>query len=183
MSTRAYIRIKKEGEGAVNFHHHCDGYPSGVGSDLVNILTQYTGDWSPAKLGAFINEKDDEFKFIGNGPSWDHEYLYLIDCDKRELSCYYKGITSQSENQEDYFDANKLFIEGNIFDGRKIKSSPVAIEPDWGAFRREAAKDILPALIDKASDVYDLESLAKDVWCHQAIEWADELIKQLKDEK
>ena len=54
---------------------------------------------------------------------------------------------------------------------------------DWDAFRREAAKDILPALIDKASDVYDLESLAKDVWCHQAIEWADELIKQLKDEK
>ena len=54
---------------------------------------------------------------------------------------------------------------------------------DWSSFRREAAKDILPALIDKASDVYDLESLAKDVWCHQAIEWADELIKQLKDEK
>ena len=55
-------------------------------------------------------------------------------------------------------------------------------EPDWSSFRREAAKDILPALIDKASDVYDLESLAKDIWCHQAIEWADELIKQLKQE-
>ena len=58
-----------------------------------------------------------------------------------------------------------------------------AMTVDWPSFRREAAKDILPALIDKASDVYDLESLAKDVWCHQAIEWADELIKQLKDEK
>lgn len=55
-------------------------------------------------------------------------------------------------------------------------------EPDWSAFRRDAAKDILTVLIEKASDVYELESLDKNIWCQQAIEWADELIKQLKQE-
>jgi len=38
-------------------------------------------------------------------------------------------------------------------------------------------------LIEKASDVYEFKSLTKKIWCQQAIEWADELIKQLKDEK
>ncbi len=172
MSTRAYIRIKKDGEDAVQFHHHCDGYPSGVGSDLVNLLRRYIGEWSPVKLGTFINKEDDDFEFIDYGPSWDHEYLYLIDCNKKELSCYYKGITSQSEDQEDYFQADKLFIEDNIFDGRKIESSPVTIETDWPAFRREAAKDILCAVINGR--------ISEDV--SFAIQYADELIRQLKEE-
>ena len=54
---------------------------------------------------------------------------------------------------------------------------------DWSSFRREAAKEILPTLIEKASEIYELESLAKEVWCEKAVEWADELIKRLKDEK
>lgn len=49
------------------------------------------------------------------------------------------------------------------------------------SFRREAAKDILPVLIEKASDVYEFESLNKEIWCQQAIEWADKLIKQLQE--
>ena len=52
---------------------------------------------------------------------------------------------------------------------------------DWSAFRREAAKDILSVLIEKASNVYEFESLNKEIWCQQAIEWADELIKQIKE--
>ena len=181
MSTRAYIRIKKDGEDAVQFHHHCDGYPSGVGSDLVNLLRRYIGEWSPVKLGTFINKEDDDFEFIDCGPSWDHEYLYLIDCNKKELSCYYKGITSRGENQEDYFLADKLFIEDNIFDGRKIESSPVTIESDWSSFRREAAKDILCSLLT-GNEGYHGDS-ENQMFVSQAIGLADELIKQLRDEK
>lgn len=51
---------------------------------------------------------------------------------------------------------------------------------DWAKFRREVAKEILGSFIPAAAEVYELESLAKDVWCKQAVEWADELIKQLK---
>ena len=52
---------------------------------------------------------------------------------------------------------------------------------DWNAFRREAAKDILPSIITAASKVYEFESLDKDIWCAQAVAWADSLIKQLKE--
>ena len=179
MSTRAYIRIKKDGEDAVQFHHHCDGYPSGVGSCLVDLLSRYIGEWSPVKLGTFINKEDDAFEFIDCGPSWDHEYLYLIDCNKKELSCYYKGITSNGEDQEDYFLSDKLFIEDNIFDGRKIESSPVTIETDWQAFRREAAKDILAGFAAKIGHpIADYSEQS----CKYAINLADELIKLLKQE-
>lgn len=53
----------------------------------------------------------------------------------------------------------------------------VLIEPDWSSFRREAAKDILCAMIQAGVD---------DAWRNvvpAAIEGADELIKQLKGEE
>ena len=53
---------------------------------------------------------------------------------------------------------------------------------DWDAFRREAAKDILPSIITAASKVYEFESLDKDIWCAQAVAWADSLVKHLKME-
>ena len=51
---------------------------------------------------------------------------------------------------------------------------------DWADFRREAAKDILCALVSMPSiwEEYPIKSLAKS-----AIMQADELIKQLKEEK
>ena len=52
---------------------------------------------------------------------------------------------------------------------------------DWAAFRREAAKDILNSIISAASKIYEFESLDKRICCEQAIDWADELIKQLKE--
>ena len=48
---------------------------------------------------------------------------------------------------------------------------------DWDAFRREAAKDVLPAVIDKKSSMCSYEEVVKE-----AITFADELIKQLKEE-
>lgn len=47
---------------------------------------------------------------------------------------------------------------------------------DWKSFRREAAKDILPAIIDKKSSMCSYEEVVKE-----AIAFADELIKQLKE--
>lgn len=49
------------------------------------------------------------------------------------------------------------------------------------SFRREAAKDILQSIIVTASQVYEMESLDKSIWCEQAIEWADTLIAKLKE--
>ena len=60
-----------------------------------------------------------------------------------------------------YYDADQLVFEKEV---------------DWAAFRREAAKDILAALCSFPPINYK-----EDV--QQAINIADELIKQLKEEK
>lgn len=49
-------------------------------------------------------------------------------------------------------------------------------EPDWQSFRREAAKDILCAIVSRPDD------FAYKTAASEAIEQADELIKQLKNE-
>ena len=172
MSTRAYVRIIKNGSEPVHFHHHCDGYPSGVGEDLVNLLKDYKGEWSPTQLGEYINVSDNDFEFIDHGPSWDHEYFYIIDCDKKELCGYYKGITVDGDEIDGY---DKLFIDGNIFDGREsfLKGD---VDLDWPSFRREAAKDILCSLVSDPNVASVNESTVT-----ASIKLADELIKQLRE--
>lgn len=48
----------------------------------------------------------------------------------------------------------------------------------WIAFRREAAKDVLPAVIAKKSSLCNYDEVVKE-----AIKFADELIRQLKKEQ
>ncbi len=48
---------------------------------------------------------------------------------------------------------------------------------DWSSFRREAAKDVLSAVIAKKSSMCSYEEVVGE-----AIKFADELIKQLKQE-
>lgn len=59
-------------------------------------------------------------------------------------------------------------------------------EPDWDAYRREAAKDIVCAVLsagmeqtdDKGKNFHSFEELAK-----ASVKWADELIRLLKEEE
>lgn len=52
---------------------------------------------------------------------------------------------------------------------------------DWSSFRREAAKDILVAMTRKVVDDPDqLDAFEPAFYAKVAVEWADELIKELK---
>ena len=53
-------------------------------------------------------------------------------------------------------------------------------EPDWDSFRREAAKDILPVVINQKCQYLEFASLNNETSCYDAIQLADELVKQLK---
>ena len=55
---------------------------------------------------------------------------------------------------------------------------------DWSSFRREAAKDILPAMINwrRVNEAGANILISKEEAAKLAIEYADELIKQLKQE-
>ena len=120
MSTRAHITIIGN-EETLHMSHHCDGYPSGVGSDLVRLLKKFNKkNWEPREVRDYICEEDEEFRSVESGLRWDQEYLYVIDCRNHTLSGYYKGISDPGEDLSDYSDGygDKLFIDDNIFDGR-----------------------------------------------------------------
>lgn len=54
---------------------------------------------------------------------------------------------------------------------------------DWAAFRREAAKDFMSAIITREAPQYNFACRNVADRVTEAIMWADELIKQLKEEK
>ena len=41
MSTRCVIRIKRGQVGSVDLYHHCDGYPDGVGVQLLGTIERW----------------------------------------------------------------------------------------------------------------------------------------------
>lgn len=50
------------------------------------------------------------------------------------------------------------------------------IDWDWEKFRREVAKDVLPAVIAKKNSMCSFKEVVKET-----VQFADELIKQLKE--
>lgn len=141
MSTRAHITIIGN-EETLHMSHHCDGYPSGVGSDLVRLLKKFNKkNWEPREVRDYICEEDDEFHSVESGLRWDQEYLYVIDCRNHTLSGYYKGISNPGEDLSDYNDGygDKLFIDDNIFDGRNVYSTEKNETKEkgdfWGIFK------------------------------------------------
>ena len=126
MSTRAHVAIKtREGE-FLHMYHHCDGYPDGVGCELSDILSDYKGDWDGEDVRKFINEKESDYQITEHGVVWDQEYVYIIDCQRKTLSGYYKGITSPSDTPFDLeYPGDELLICGNKFSTDKKSGDDV----------------------------------------------------------
>jgi hypothetical protein len=97
-------------------YHHCDGYPSGVGTELSDILSDYEGDWDGEDVRKFINAQEEDYQLIDHGVVWDQEYVYIIDCARKTLSGYYKGITSPEHVDFDLeYPGDELLIPSNKF--------------------------------------------------------------------
>lgn len=58
-----------------------------------------------------------------------------------------------------------------------------AAEFDWQSFRREAAKDLLCAIVAREAPQYSCGRRNIQLRAYEAVEWADELIKQLQEDK
>lgn len=204
MSTRAHITIK-QGDTLFHMSHHCDGYPSGVGCELVDMLKSYASHvgrkaWTASELCGYIGNQDDEYRQVTFGVRWDQEYIYVIDCDNHTLKGYHKGITSPSEesDEDNLGYGDPLFIEDNIFDGRKLpepeatttkrswRSSLVGIprsKPDFepslndNEHRLEIAKTIFPIMLDKMGENHEIEEVIKTT-----IDATDLFIKALEND-
>lgn len=58
-----------------------------------------------------------------------------------------------------------------------------AVAYTWDSFRMEAAKDFMTAIIAREAPQYDFACRNVSIRVSEAIMWAEELVKQLKDEK
>jgi len=207
MSTRAHVIITKKQDNSTNLsvhlNHHCDGYPDGVGSDLVYMLKEYmlkeaSKPWDPESLQKFFSEHDSDYRIVNFGVQWDHEYFYIIDCDNKTLKCFYKGITDPHSDY-DLTEAEEEEIPDNIFDGRphgEFSLSEVEdVDPwddddevDWGweVFRRQTAQKIMANNIKLSDMEYMVDEQARKYAAQiakRSIIAAEELIRELHKTK
>lgn len=101
MSTRCNIAVRYDGwnnSGTVYtyIYHHCDGYPSGVGSDLKAFLAKHwPNDWQWREYPEMIIDDIMKGKVGGDldyrfspGLHGDIDYLYVIDTQVHTFKCY-----------------------------------------------------------------------------------------------
>lgn len=114
MSTRAHIRIIKKGMTDIMLYHHLDGYPSNIGCDLKDcLISRLKNDqWEyPDQFIATPLIKNNVTGIFDNGYELttslhgDEDYIYIIDCDKRKLTCYKREL---SESFEETLSNNKI---------------------------------------------------------------------------
>ena len=103
MSTRCNIAVRHKGwddsgPTYTYIYHHCDGYPSGVGSDLKAFLAKHwnkPGDWQWMDYATLMIDDilkgkvggDLDYRFT-QGIHGDIEYLYVIDTLDHTFKCY-----------------------------------------------------------------------------------------------
>lgn len=91
MSTRAAIIIK-DTKSKNNLYRHCDGYPEGLGEEIKEFLDTYK---EAASVSADTLAMDMNREGIASHTDCihsDEEYLYIIDCEERKLTCYDVGF-------------------------------------------------------------------------------------------
>lgn len=87
MSTRSNIAIISKEETKV-IYHHCDGYPEGVGAELLDEHLKVLDDETPSKFANALMARDASYQYTNGRLHGDIEYLYVVDTDKKTLTCY-----------------------------------------------------------------------------------------------
>ena len=95
MSTRCCVKVMRDFENdrkeIVTLYHHHDGYPSGVGFDLLKRSEKWKNGNYPWDIDTIVNSliKDDkdEYEYTAYNHS-DIEYMYIINCNKKTIKCY-----------------------------------------------------------------------------------------------
>ena len=82
MSTRSVIRVETEGGKFVELYHHSDGYPSGVGAELVGLLREFDergeGNYDADYFMARLMEKHPAHYFPTLFKHFDVAYFYRV---------------------------------------------------------------------------------------------------------
>ncbi len=88
MSTRCQIEIIGS-ERSVLLYHHWDGYPEGVGFDLMQRAKKFKNYTASTIANELVkNNKEDDGYEISFCIHTDIEYWYEIDCRKHTIRCW-----------------------------------------------------------------------------------------------
>lgn len=90
MSTRSTITIKGN-YATLKLYHHCDGYPEGVGFDLMNrFYKKFQNEIYPDfndVCNNLVKDTNDEYE-ITEYNHVDREYEYEIDTEAKTIRCW-----------------------------------------------------------------------------------------------
>lgn len=102
MSTRSEILIKDYGiyEGkkwsiSTKLYHHCDGYPEGVGRDLMERVYPMLMKSNNLRVDEIANMLVKDEDHVDDGYEVtacrhiDIEYFYEVDVPKKQIKCYH----------------------------------------------------------------------------------------------
>ena len=88
MSTRSVV-IVKDIKNESLIYHHWDGYPEGVGYDLLEKSKNFPEYWWVDSItNKLLKDKEDDGYEWTNGIHSDIEYLYVIDCEEKKIKCF-----------------------------------------------------------------------------------------------
>ncbi len=116
MSTRSTIKIIGE-YATLNLYHHCDGYPEGVGFDLMNRFAKAFEDEKRDVdfndvCNNLVKDQNDEYEITQYNHT-DREYEYEIDTTKKTIRCWkvdWSGIgTDWKAEKGEEIDLKKLW--------------------------------------------------------------------------
>ena len=98
MSTRCQIKVtylKQE----VLLYHHWDGYPEGVGFDLIRRQKKLKSWDGNILINKLVKDTTDEYE-IAYLIHTDLDYWYEIDCDRHTIRCWkVKGYTMSDHTE------------------------------------------------------------------------------------
>lgn len=102
MSTRCMIKLRDDRYELTLYHHH-DGYPEGVGSDLVSRFYKRVTDlncslWLSTVANELLKDNKDKEYEVTFGVHTDIEYLYEIDLAKATITC--KAVHYDCETED-----------------------------------------------------------------------------------
>lgn len=156
MSTRCSVIIRQNSKN-IQFYHHSDGYPMGVGAELQNALARYTGAIDIDNIAEYVKGLDLQYeleKAFVCETDWvchsDIEYLYLIVIEKKgiRLLCYEINeylIDSRFVISELIKAEKSKIVIDEFFPIEPVKKSAKKAEPDCANLLAIATDELLIA--------------------------------------
>jgi len=134
MSTRCHIIVKNNNRETF-IYHHCDGYPSGVGAELEELLSECERDNNFNNLVDKITDIDGGY-VVDGGIHGDEDFIYTITLNNN--SCILKCEKVYPGNELIYektykklkYDKDTVLEIFKIFDAAGLIRDDLSFDPE-----------------------------------------------------